>query len=80
MKIRSIIYWAASLLIALYAATQAEASSVQVEGVLSPTALNFPNSATIPEIARSALLFIGIMAVAYTYRQAWLSFRRRAEA
>jgi len=31
------------------------------------------HSAAVPEIARSILLGIGILAVAYTYRQAWLN-------
>ena len=80
MKIRSFIYWAACLLIAAYAASRAEASSSQIEGVVSPAAMTFPSAVTIPDAARSALLFIGIIAVAYTYQQAWLNFRRKTES
>lgn len=80
MKIRSVIYWALSLFIATYAATRAAASSAEIEGVVSPVALNFTSAVTIPDAARSILLFIGIMAVAYTYQQAWLNFRRKPEA
>lgn len=80
MKIRSVIYWAVSLLIATYAASHAVASSAEIEGVVSPAALSFSTAVTIPDAARSMLLFIGIMAVAYTYQQAWVNFRRKSQS
>lgn len=80
MKFRSVTYWALSLFIATYAASHALASSAEIEGVVSPAALTFTNAVTIPDAARSALLFIGIMAVAYTYQQAWVNFRRKSES
>jgi hypothetical protein len=32
----------------------------------------------VPEPSRALLLFIGVMAMAFTYRQAWLNWKRGA--
>jgi hypothetical protein len=38
------------------------------------------NVVAVPEPSRAILLFAGIMAMAFTYRHAWLSWKRSAQA
>jgi hypothetical protein len=75
MKIRSLIYWAVSLVIATYAAGHAFASATEIEAGVGPAAMPLVNFFAVPDSARSVLLFVGILAVAYTYQRAWANFR-----
>lgn len=77
MTFRSISYWFASSLAAAFAATAGE----PVTDAVAPFSL--PSDAamsilTVPEPSRALLLFIGVMAMAFTYRQAWLNWKRGA--
>ena len=75
MKIRSLIYWVLSLVIAAYASGLASASAPQVEASVVPGSLSLSNLVAVSDSARSILLFIGIIAVAFTYHRAWMNFR-----
>lgn len=77
MKMRVLFYWVIAVWVATYAADHAVASSTtEIESVTTATA-SLANMVSVPEAARSTLLFIGILAVAYTYQRAWLNFRSR---
>ncbi len=71
---RSLPYWLASTFVAVLASRAAERgdSLVAMAGETAVPLL------AVPDSGRSALLGIGVMAMAYTYRQAWLGWRRRA--
>jgi hypothetical protein len=75
MKIRSVIYWVACLFIATYAAGRAVASAPEIEATVTPASLSVASLLAIPDAARSVLLFMGIIAVAFTYHRAWTNFR-----
>lgn len=75
VTLRSITYWLVCSITAVIAAGAAEHN---VAGTLSFT---LPDNVarmvqTVPETNRGLLLFAGIMAMAFTYRQAWLSWKR----
>lgn len=78
MKIRALFYWVVSVWVAAYAAGHALASSATEVEAVTPASGSLANMVTVPEAARSALLFAGILAVAYTYQRAWLNFRSSA--
>lgn len=75
MNIRSLIYWVVSLVIATYAAGHAFAFGPGIETAVAPVAYPFVNLLAVPDSARSVHLFVGILAVAYTYQRAWANFR-----
>ena len=75
MKIRSVIYWAISLVVATYASGHAVASASETGTAVASTSLTYSSVAAIPEAARSILLFVGVLAVAFTYHRAWINFR-----
>ena len=68
---RSTLYWLISSSVAALS-MHATAETHHSEMPLAFTDA-LTHSAAVPEIARSILLGIGILAVAYTYRQAWLN-------
>lgn len=74
MNIRIATYWAVSLVIATYAAGHAFAAS-EIDGIVAPAEVPLVNLLAVPDSARSILLFVGILAVAYTYQRAWANFR-----
>lgn len=75
--IRSFVYWTASLSLAVMAAT-----ALGSDGSMDWTASDpmLIHALPVPEPARAAFLGIGIIAVAFTYRRAWLNMKRRSEA
>jgi hypothetical protein len=75
MNIRALIYWVGTLVVATYAAGHAFASAPEIETAVAPVANPFLNLLAVPDSARSVLLFVGILAVAYTYQRAWANFR-----
>lgn len=75
MKIRALIYWVVTFVVAAYAAEGLSASAPEVEASLMPASHSISSILAVPDAARSALLFIGIVAVAYTYQRAWANFR-----
>lgn len=77
MTFRSLSYWLFSSLAAALAATAGE------PGAADPQIFSLPVDAessilAVPEPGRAILLFAGIMAMAFTYRRAWLSWKRGA--
>lgn len=77
MTFRSFSYWLACSIAAAIAvgATEPERGSV-LESSLTETTLSTVH--TVPEPSRALLLFAGIMAMAFTYRHAWVSWKRSA--
>ncbi len=71
---RALTYWLASIFVAVLASRAAERGDnlVALGGETAAPLL------AVPDSGRSALLGVGILAMAYTYRQAWLNWRRRA--
>ena len=71
---RALTYWLASIFVAVLASRAAERgdSLVALAGETAEPLL------AVPDSGRSVLLGVGVLAMAYTYRQAWLGWRRRA--
>lgn len=77
MSFRSAIYWLASSIAAAIAVGAAEPDS------MTHAAISFTletgaagDIIAVPEPSRAILLFAGIMAMAFTYRRAWLNWKR----
>lgn len=75
MPFRSFIYWLACSIAAFIAMGATES------GMAAMLDFGLPEGATssvlpAPEPNRAFLLFAGIMAMAFTYRRAWLSWKR----
>jgi hypothetical protein len=79
MSFRSFIYWIVCSIAAAIAvgATEPETSAALD---LSLPGNAFSSVVAVPEPSRAFLLFAGIMAMAFTYRHAWLSWKRSAQA
>ena len=78
MSRRSFSYWFVCTISAVIAAGAAEPHTA------TPLDLHLPEAAIstvlpVPEPSRALLLFAGIMAMAFTYRSAWLSWHRSSE-
>lgn len=77
MAFRSISYWFVCSALAVIAVGAAEP-------VVASATFNLPAEAAlvvqpVPEPSRALLLFAGIMAMAFTYRKAWLNWKRNAQ-
>lgn len=72
MRIKAIIFWTVSTLLAFVAS---HAADVTADGVALSASPEPVGMVTVAASFRSALLMAGILAVAYTYRRAWLNFR-----
>ncbi len=75
MTHRSITYWLVCSITAVIAVGAAEPN------ISSALPFTLPENAstmvlTVPEPSRALLLFAGIMAIAFTYRKAWLGWKR----
>jgi hypothetical protein len=77
MTFRSFSYWFASSLAAVLAASAGETSASAETPFVLPADAEMSILA-VPEPSRALLLFIGVMAMAFTYRQAWLNWKRGA--
>jgi hypothetical protein len=77
MTFRSFSYWFASSLVAVLAASAGETSASAETPFVLPADAEMSILA-VPEPSRALLLFIGVMAMAFTYRQAWLNWKRGA--
>lgn len=73
MFIRSFSYWFACSVAAAIAVGASEPTAD-----LTLTGAVVSSIAPVPEPSRALLLFAGIMAMAFTYRSAWLSWKRAA--
>ena len=75
MSFRSFSYWLACSIAAAIAVGATEPEKVAtLDFTLPKTALSSIH--TVPEPGRASLLFAGIMAMAFTYRHAWQSWKR----
>lgn len=72
---RTLFYWLTSTVIAVLAAGASEFNEADAE--LNWAAPSQADVLLVPEPSRALLLGIGIMAIAYTYRQAWMNWKRR---
>ena len=86
MNFRLIVYWIVCIAVAVVAsgylvghAQAADEMRGQLAVVGPPTQAAF-QLAGVSELARAVLLFVGIIAVAYTYQQAWMNFRSAPSA
>ncbi len=78
MSFRSFSYWLASSIAAAIAVGATEPDKAGALDFTLPA--NAVNSVIlVPEPGRAFLLFAGIMAMAFTYRQAWVSWKRGAQ-
>ena len=75
MKFRSLCYWIASIVLAVYAAASAnETPPADSDPQAVAAAMHF---GTLPDSARSYMLAAGIIAVAFCYHRAWANFRSK---
>lgn len=77
MFIRSFSYWFACSVAAAIAVGATEPGQTPPPDLILPGA-TLGSIAPMPEPSRALLLFVGIMAMAFTYRSAWLSWKRTA--
>ena len=74
MSFRPVFYWLTCSAFAVMAVGATE------PGLVEPEVFRFSGISTsvqpVPEPSRALLLFAGIMAMAFTYRKAWLSWKR----
>jgi hypothetical protein len=75
MSFRPVIYWLACSALAVIAVGAAEPGLVNPD-VFNLTNLDASSVKPVPEPSRALLLFAGIMAMAFTYRKAWLNWKR----
>lgn len=77
MSARSLVYWLVCSTLAAVAIHAAEPAAMDPSLLVLPEAAS-PEAAIlpVPEPGRAALLFAGIMAMAFTYRKVWLNWKR----
>ncbi len=78
MPFHSFRYWFACSIISFVAVGATEPGMAAMLDLNLPGA-NASGVLQVPEPSRAFLLFAGIMAMAFTYRRAWLSWRRSAQ-
>lgn len=78
MALRSFIYWFACSIAAVILVGATESAMAAVQDLNLPAA-GASSVLPVPEPSRAFLLFAGIMAMAFTYRSAWLSWKRSAQ-
>lgn len=75
MKFRSLCYWIASIVLAVYAAASAnESPPANADSQAVAAVMSF---GSLPDTSRSVMLAAGILAVAFCYHRAWVNFRSR---
>ena len=77
MTLRSISYWLICSVTAAIAVSAAEPVVTETVTFALPDSAA-SNLLPVPEPGRALLLFAGIMAMAFTYRTAWLNWKRGA--
>ncbi len=78
MPLRSFSYWFVCSIAAVIAANAAEPDMAAVLDFHLPEA-GMSTVLPVPEPNRTFLLFAGIMAMAFTYRRAWLNWKRSSQ-
>ncbi|MFO1485518.1 MAG: PEP-CTERM sorting domain-containing protein [Verrucomicrobiaceae bacterium] len=74
MSVRSFAYWFLCSAFAVIAVGAAEPGVVDTATFMLPADASAIHA--VPEPGRAFLLFAGIMAMAFTYRRAWLNWKR----
>ncbi|WP_395744323.1 PEP-CTERM sorting domain-containing protein [Prosthecobacter sp.] len=77
MPFRSFIFWSACSVAAFIVVGVTESGMAAMQDFTLPEAAA-ASVMPVPEPSRAMLLFAGIMAMAFTYRRAWLNWRRSA--
>ncbi len=75
MTLRSVLYWLACTITAALAVGATEPSETLMLP-FTPTSSTAAAVFPTPDPSRALLLFLGIMAMAFTYRRAWLNWKR----
>jgi hypothetical protein len=76
MTLRSLVYWFACSIAAALAVGATEPDLASTSTHASPLNASVHAILPVPEPNRAFMLFIGIMALAFTYRRAWLNWKR----
>ncbi|GAA5136199.1 hypothetical protein GCM10023213_10810 [Prosthecobacter algae] len=71
---RSFFYWLFSIALATLATAASDHTDKTGEFLWTPTVA--ADVLPVPEPSRAILLGVGILAIAFTYRQAWLNLKR----
>ncbi|MEN3941629.1 PEP-CTERM sorting domain-containing protein [Prosthecobacter sp. SYSU 5D2] len=71
---RTLFFWLTTTAIAVLAAGASELGAEMEPLWAVPSQ---PDILPVPEPSRAFLLGIGIMAIAFTYRQAWMNWKRK---
>ncbi len=79
MSYHSFRYWLACSIIAVIAVSATESGMAAIMDINLPAG-GASSVMPVPEPSRALLLFAGIMAMAFTYRRAWLSWKRGAQS
>jgi len=79
MSFPSFRYWFACCIIAVFAVGVTEPGMAAMLDISLPEG-GASSVLPVPEPSRAFLLFAGIMAMAFTYRHAWLSWKRGAQS
>ena len=77
MSFRPVFYWLICSALAVMAVGATEPGLMDLDS-FNPPSMSASSVQPVPEPSRALLLFAGIMAMAYTYRKAWLSWKRGA--
>jgi hypothetical protein len=72
---RSILYWLISLAFAVLVARAAEPAAVADGLTWMKVEAASAHVLPVPEPGRAMMLFAGVMAMAFTYRRAWLNWK-----
>ena len=78
MPFRSFTYWLACCIAAAMAVGATEPDKAETLDLTLPVSA-ISSVIAVPEPSRALMLFAGIMAMAFTYRHAWLSWKRSAQ-
>jgi hypothetical protein len=77
---RSILYWLISLSFAVLVASAAEPEPVVDSMTWVKLDATEASVLPVPEPGRAMMLFAGVMAMAFTYRRAWLNWKTAPKA
>jgi hypothetical protein len=80
MSVRSLLYWFICITFAVYVAQAAEPLNPNPAASWSGGSALESKLLPVPEPGRALLLFAGVMAMAFTYRRAWLNWKMEPKA
>lgn len=80
MSLRSLLYWFICITFAVYVAQAAEPLNPDTIAAWGSANALDSKLLPVPEPGRALLLFVGVMAMAFTYRRAWLNWKMEPKA